>query len=85
MPVNAVKLFKVLVQVADTVHDIGQYAGPVVDEIMKRRAKAPTRPDGQDETVEETRAKIAAAIETAREGQAAAQAELDALDRKAGG
>lgn len=83
MPVNIGKLVKVLVDVAGTVHEIGEYAAPVVEEIVKRRAKGPARPDtGQEESVEETRAKIAAALETAQAGQAAAEAELDALDRK---
>jgi hypothetical protein len=82
---KAVNMIKLVATIANTVHEIGTYAQPVVEEFIRRRATAPDRPDtGLPESTDETLAKIRAALETAKEGQAVAQAELDALDRKQG-
>lgn len=72
-----------IAQVAGVVHEIGEYSAPVLDHIIKIRSRGPKRPDtDREESVEETGAKIRAAIETAKAGQADARAELDKLDRK---
>lgn len=83
---SKLNLIKVVAQIAGVVHELGEYAPPVIEAITKLRQKGPTRPDnGQEESFEETRAKLRAAIEVAQAIQTDAESELDALDRKAAG
>lgn len=77
-------LVKVVAQIAGIAHEIGEFAPPVIEILTKLRDRGPVRADTQtEESPDETRDRLRAAIEKAQAIQTDAAAELDALDRKA--
>ncbi len=81
MPFNAAGTIKLIAQIAGVAHELGDYAGPIVEGIVHMRAKAPAYADGTEKTPADILAQIEHAEATAQAIQATAQDELDKLKR----
>lgn len=82
-PINLLGTIKLIAQIGNIAAEIGEYAAPIVEHLVTQRAKGPRAADGTERTVAAVQATIDHALRIAREGQAAAQGELDALAKKA--
>lgn len=75
-------LLKLAVTIAGVVHEIGEYAPPIVDLLLAQRAKGPSNASGQEETVDVVRAKLRHVLDVANAIQTDAQGEIHKLDQK---
>jgi len=79
MPFNPAGTIKLIAQIAGVAHELGDYAGPIVNGLIHMREKGPATADGGEMTPAHVQAAIEAALAKAQAIGVTAQQELDAL------